>query len=152
MTTLNEFITFEHDLEHVLEHNVTEKRKFSDPKIYDANGDLTKRWYVYFSFRDPETGKLKRMKNIYGKASNYNTKAARLTVLTKYRQSLLRFLKKGYDPHKDNTALFQKHQNKLASKPSYSQPAKFVIAHTKTEREQKPEQKRPKKGPKSEDN
>tara|TARA_R110000787_G_scaffold70646_9_gene157072 strand:- start:6617 stop:6808 length:192 start_codon:yes stop_codon:yes gene_type:complete len=36
------------------------KKKFSDPKIYTANGDLKKRWYIYFSYRDPLTNRLKR--------------------------------------------------------------------------------------------
>lgn len=44
MSTLNELIILgaqnEHDLEHDLEH----KTPFSKPKIYDADGDLTKRW------------------------------------------------------------------------------------------------------------
>jgi integrase len=30
---------------------------FKTAKLHDAGGDLTKRWYVYFSFRSPETGK-----------------------------------------------------------------------------------------------
>jgi hypothetical protein len=63
MSTLNEFLTFEHRSEHVyeydLEHNLTLKTQFSTPKIYNTKGDLTKRWYVYFSFRNPKTGKLR---------------------------------------------------------------------------------------------
>ena len=39
------------------------KKKYSTPKIYDAKGDLSKRWYVYFSFRNPNTDKLERQKN-----------------------------------------------------------------------------------------
>jgi hypothetical protein len=33
------------------------KSNFSVPKIYTAKGDLSKRWYVNFSFRNPETNK-----------------------------------------------------------------------------------------------
>ena len=65
MQTLNEIITFEHDLEHDSEHDLAHKTDFSPPKIYTAKGDLSKRWYVYFSYRNPSTGKLKRQKNIY---------------------------------------------------------------------------------------
>ncbi|WP_445711972.1 hypothetical protein [Flavobacterium sp.] len=32
-------------------------KQFSTPTIYTANDDLSKRWYVYFSFRNPESGK-----------------------------------------------------------------------------------------------
>ncbi len=37
------------------------KVSFSTPKIATSKGDIKKRWYVYYSFRDPSTGKLKRM-------------------------------------------------------------------------------------------
>lgn len=57
MCIIYDLITLEFLNEHDLEH----KRKFSTPKIFDADGDLKKRWYVYFSFRNPETGRMKRM-------------------------------------------------------------------------------------------
>ena len=110
MSTLNEIITFEHESEHVfeydLEHNLSSKKYFSAPKIYNANGNINKRWYVYFSFRNPETGKLQRMKNIYGKANLYKTKEDRLSVLTMYRRRLLKLLREGYNPFEDNTERF----------------------------------------------
>jgi len=66
MLTLKEFLTFNHksehifahNLEHDLEHDLSKKPLFSSPKIYTANGNLNKRWYVYFTFRNPESGKL----------------------------------------------------------------------------------------------
>ena len=42
-----------------------DKIKYSQPKIYDANGDLSKRWFVYYSFRNPLTDKLERQTPIY---------------------------------------------------------------------------------------
>jgi hypothetical protein len=56
MPNLNELIILEHNNEHVLEHDIN----YSIPKIYDAKGDLSKRWYVYFSYRNPKTNKLVR--------------------------------------------------------------------------------------------
>ena len=91
-------IKIEHESEHDLEHDLSTKPNFSVPKIYTAKGDLSKRWYVYFSFRNPKTNKLERMKNIYGKANNYKTKADRLTILTSYRKNLLKLLRAGYSP------------------------------------------------------
>ncbi len=91
-------IRIEHESEHVLEHDLSTKKNFSTPKIYTAKGDLSKRWYVYFSFRDPVTKKLVRMKNIYGKANNYTTKADRLAILSSYRSNLIKLLKEGYSP------------------------------------------------------
>ncbi|MEP2279634.1 hypothetical protein [Maribacter sp.] len=85
-------------IEHESEHDLSTKPNFSVPKIYTAKGDLSKRWYVHFSFRNPKTNKLERMKNIYGKANNYKTKADRLTILTSYRKNLLKLLRSGYSP------------------------------------------------------
>lgn len=112
----SQITTFTVSNEHVLEHDLLVKKNFSNPKIYTANGDLKKRWYVYFSFRNPETGKLQRMKNIYGTANTYKTKEERLAVLIAYRKSLLKYLKQGFDPFKDNTALFHQEKGK-ESKP-----------------------------------
>ena len=112
MSTLQKFLTFEHESEHVLEHDLSNKKIFSAPKIYNANGNLSKRWYVYFSFRNPCTGKLERMQNIYGKTNVYKTKEDRLAILSSYRRNLLQLLKEGYDPFKDNTDLFLKRKEK----------------------------------------
>ncbi len=69
MATFNEIITLEHESEHVLEHDLSNRKNFSVPKIYTAKGDITKHWYVNISFRNPKTLKLQRMKNVYGKAN-----------------------------------------------------------------------------------
>ncbi|MHA7843207.1 MAG: RHS repeat domain-containing protein [Winogradskyella sp.] len=115
MQTIYKLITLECQNEHDLEHDLEHKRKFSTPKIFDADGDLKKRWYVYFSFRDPETGRMKRMKNIYGGANRFKTKAERYSVLNLYKKRLLRFLKQGYNPFEDNTELYQKHTQKVTT-------------------------------------
>ena len=133
MHTLNEIITFEHDLEHDSEHDLAHKKEFSHPKIYTANGDLSKRWYVYFSYRDPSTGKLKRQKNIYGNANTYQTKEDRLALLSRYRRRLLRFLKAGYNPFIDNTELYKSqlvkrdgtHLSQATSTPQFLPPMAY---------------------------
>jgi integrase len=114
MFVLNDYLANEHDFEHVLEHSLSKKKKFSTPKIYSANGNLAKRWYVYFSFRNPETGKLQRMKNVYGIANTYISKEDRLAVLTVYRIKLLKLLKAGFNPFEDNSKLYQE---RLHQKP-----------------------------------
>ena len=113
MSNLNEILTFEYQNEHVLEHVLPMKKNFSNPKIYNANGDLSKRWYVYFSFRNPKSGKLERMKNIYGKTNFYKTKEERLSVLTIYRRKLLQILKDGFNPFDDNVDLFSARAKKV---------------------------------------
>ncbi|MFX0557249.1 hypothetical protein ACOCEA_10640 [Maribacter sp. CXY002] len=44
------------------------------------------------------------MKNIYGKAYNYKTKADRLTILTSYRKNLLKLLREGFSPFEKITS------------------------------------------------
>lgn len=115
MEKIHELLILDVQNEHDLEHNLEQKPLFSEPKIYDADGDLTKRWYVYFSFVDPNTGKLKRMKNIYGRTNRYKTKESRYYLLRLYRRRLLKLLKQGYSPFEDNTS-FQQERAKERTK------------------------------------
>ena len=46
MSNLLRYLQSEHVFEHDFEHTLKEKKKYSEPRIYDANGDLAKRWYV----------------------------------------------------------------------------------------------------------
>ncbi len=107
MNAIYHLMTFDVQNEHDLEHDLEHKAKFSTPTIFDANGDISKRWYVYFSFRDPETGKLKRMQNFYGQAHRYKTKAERYSVLLLYKKHLLKVLNDGYDPFENHTSPHQ---------------------------------------------
>lgn len=118
MHIINELVTFDYKNEHDLEHDLEHKRLFSTPKIYDANGDLNKRWYIYFSYRDPDTGKMKRMKNIYGKVNGHKTKEARYSLLRLYKKRLLKLLQEGYNPFVDNTAHFRAQQKAKAEQGS----------------------------------
>ncbi|MWW26061.1 hypothetical protein [Algibacter lectus] len=78
MLTSEQIITFAYDIEYESAYDLTKPKNFSELKIYTAKGDLKKRWYVYFSYRNPESGKLKRLTPIYGKANSYKTKEERL--------------------------------------------------------------------------
>ena len=103
MSRFTDFLTFEYAHAYGGAYDLTKRKPYSEPKIFDAGGDLTKRWYVYFSFRNPATGKLERQTPIYGGANHYTTKGERLEVLSMYRKSLSDFLKKGFNPYEDNT-------------------------------------------------
>lgn len=118
MQTIYKLVTLECQNEHILEHDLEHTTQFSEPKIFDADGDLTKRWYVYFSYRNPETGKLQRMKNIYGKTNRFKTKTERYTALNLYRKRLLKLLKEGYSPFQDNTELHKNKQNPKTVQPN----------------------------------
>ncbi|WP_419212595.1 tyrosine-type recombinase/integrase [Maribacter sp. X9] len=105
MLSFNELLTFEYENEYESAYDLSVKRNFSIPKIYSANGDLSKRWYIYFSFRDPKNGKLERQTPFYGNANKYRTKEDRMSVLVTYRKVLLRLLGQGYSPYSDNIEL-----------------------------------------------
>ncbi len=120
MPTLNEILTFDKEIAYETAYDLSQKHTYSNPKIYSANGDLAKRWYVYFSYRNPTTGKLKRVTPIYGIANKFKTKEERMTVLVAYRKSLLKLLRLGYNPFADNTELYQKLNTKTTSNPSTS--------------------------------
>jgi integrase len=116
MQSIHEFLIFTSKIEHDLEHDSKVLPLFSPPKIYDAKGDLSKRWYLYFSFRNPKTGKLERMANVYGKINHYKTKEARMTVLISYRKNLLFLLKQGFNPFIDNSELYEQLKNPIEEK------------------------------------
>jgi hypothetical protein len=54
-------------------YDLTNLKQFSIPKIYDAKGDLNKRWYVYFSFRNPVDNKLKMQNPIFSEINRFKT-------------------------------------------------------------------------------
>ena len=72
------------------------------PKIYHGgkNYDLKKRWYVYYSYRNPETGKMKRQTPITLSINrNYKTKKERMKHLRMVREILENLLKEGMSPY-----------------------------------------------------
>ncbi len=93
------------------------KKLYSEPKIYTGGVDVSqwstlpedqkqkaikKTWYVYFSFRHPVEGVLKRQNPI--KAGNeFKDKKNRLKVLEGVRKSLLEALENGFNPYQNET-------------------------------------------------
>ncbi len=130
MLTLKQLLTFEYENAYESAYDLTLNKKYSNPKIYSAKGNLQKRWYVYFSFREPKSGKLKRVTPIYGNANTYKTKEDRLTVLTAYRKGLLKLLRDGYNPFEDNDELRLKRKEGIKLKPSISISTKEVDQQT----------------------
>ena len=127
MFNLNSYLTNEHGNEHILEQGLSKKKNFSTPKIYSANGNLNKRWYVYYSYRNPETGLLQRMKNVYGGVNRYQTKEDRLIVLSVYRTKLLSLLKEGFNPFEDNSTLYENRERKKEDQMSVHNTQVFYI-------------------------
>ncbi|WMI64769.1 site-specific integrase [Aestuariibaculum sp. YM273] len=127
MFTSKQILTFAYESEYETAYDLSQKKNFTAPKIYTAKGDLSKRWYVYFSFRNPKTGKLKRVTPFYGDVNKYKTKEERMEALTIYRKTLIKLLKLGYNPFQDNTELY----NKLNSKKETSETNTKSINNTK---------------------
>ena len=107
-----------HDCVHVF----TMKLNYSEPKIYTGGVDISKwsslskvaqkaalkkEWYVYFSFRNPQTEKLERQNNIKAGANSLKNKRDRLRYLKTLQRNLLLLLEAGFNPYEDNTALEQ---------------------------------------------
>jgi integrase len=103
-------------------HVLPMKLNYSEPKIYTGGVDISswsklttkekkasleKPWYVYFSFRNPETKKLERQPNIKAGANKFKTKKERFAFLKTMQQALLELLEYGFNPYEDNSALEQ---------------------------------------------
>lgn len=103
---------------HARVHDFDMSMDYSKPKIYTGGVDLntwaklsskkkkealSKKWYVYYSYRNPETGKLSRQTNIKGGANIYDDKERRLHVLQTISEALEIILRKGYNPYGDNS-------------------------------------------------
>ncbi len=97
--------------EYATEYKIGLKKKnYTEPKIYHGgkNFDLSKRWYVYYSFASPDLKDkhgnplMVRQSPTYMSINkNYRTKAERLHHLGVVKEVLHEMLKEGYSPYKD---------------------------------------------------
>jgi len=97
MSKIIAFLTNAHASAHVLKL----KKKYSTPNIYDANGDLSKRWYVYYSYRNPETDKLERQTHIYAGVNKFKNLRERKNAIKILAQAVENILENGYNPYED---------------------------------------------------
>lgn len=81
------------------------KKKYSQPTIYDANGDLKKRWYVYYSFRNPATDKLERQTPIYSGVNNFKKLKERREAIKILCKAVETILENGFNPYEDNISV-----------------------------------------------
>jgi integrase len=87
------------------------KKKYSEPKIYDANGDVSKRWYVYYSFRNPATDKLERQTPIYAGVNLYKNVKERKKAIIVLCKAVQDILENGYHPFLENHAFAEESKN-----------------------------------------
>lgn len=111
MPKILHFLRSEYATKYATEYAMSNRGQWSKPKIYDAGGDITKRWYVYFSYRDPQTGKMVRQNPIYlGVNKAFKTLAERYANIKRVRAIVEQKLINGYNPYKDKYS-----ENKIIS-------------------------------------
>ncbi|HCQ11664.1 site-specific integrase, partial [Flavobacterium sp.] len=96
---------------------IMSKPNYSIPKIYTGGIDISiwkqlsvdeqskalkKEWYIYYSFRCPQSGLLKRVTPIKGYANSYKSMKERMQYLNTLRDSLELLLKNGANPFENN--------------------------------------------------
>ena len=112
---------------------LTMKRNYSEPKIYTGGVDVTqwnkltskqkkealeKDWFIYYSIRDEETGKLKKMPHVKAGVNRYHTKEERFEYLKTVKSALLFLLEKGLNPYKDNDLSNLNLKNEIPFRPN----------------------------------
>lgn len=71
------------------------------PKLYDANGDIKKKWFIYFSYRNPADNVMTRFKIFDGFGKLY-TKKARYAHADKLLKDYTDRLNQGWNPFADD--------------------------------------------------
>lgn len=79
------------------------KSQFTAPKIYDANGDISKRWYVYYSFRNPATDKLERQTPIYAGVNRFKNLRERKNAIKILAKAVENILENGFNPYDEDS-------------------------------------------------
>ena len=123
-------------------HDSSMKLNYSKPKIYTGGVDihrwsrlskkeqkmaLSKFWYVYYSFRNPKTGKLVRQTNIKGGANQYKDKQSRYHILKMLKKGLEVVLQDGFTPYEKNVSLEEYIQQKFENKSDTKAKSDTVI-------------------------
>lgn len=94
MTNINKYLKKVHKKVHYL----SRRNKYTIGLYTGQNFDLTKAWYIRWSFRNPETLKLERQKNFKLGVNYYETKQERLSALKVHKKNLEHLLDNGYSP------------------------------------------------------
>ena len=99
MKKLTSLIQIEYDFEYENEYDMSIVN-YTIPKIYHANYDISKRWYVYFSYRNPLTGKMERQPPVYWIVNKFQTVNQRIRMINRLRNILEKLLRNNLVPTK----------------------------------------------------
>lgn len=75
------------------------------PHLVDAGGDVTKKWWVEYSFRNPKTGVMQRFRN-YTLFTNVPTAKSRYNIAAKFVSKLKIKIESGWTPFSDEQAKY----------------------------------------------
>ena len=76
------------------------KGRWSDLTKTQKKEALSKEWYVRWSYRNPETGKMVRQKNIYGNVNSLKNHRSRIALLKHIQENLIIAIQTaGYSPY-----------------------------------------------------
>lgn len=75
------------------------------PQLYDAGSDISKKWFVYYSVRNPKTGKMERFKEFSGLKLNLSA-SDRHIVADKLIRKLTEKLRAGWTPYNDPSVVY----------------------------------------------
>jgi integrase len=76
------------------------------PKIFDADGDMKKKWYVFYSYRDPVTGKMKRFRP-QEKINKHKNYADRMEAARKLQKKYYDRLRNGWNPFENDDVVYE---------------------------------------------
>jgi len=114
MSSISLFLRAVNDSVNVFKMN----QPYSEPKIFTGGVSITqwkdlssaekklvlsKEWFVYYSYRNPDSGKLKRQSHIKAGANRHKNMRARLLVLKTLQRNLFLLLENGFNPYEDKT-------------------------------------------------
>ncbi len=105
------------------------KKQYSQPMLCDFGGDLDKRWYVYFSFRNPISAKLVRQPGIYTGLHHHKNLRDRRAAAKILIEAISGILKNGYNPFVDEDQISIEEARKL----NIPQAVEFVLTIKKSE-------------------
>ncbi len=111
----------------------TQKQKIAThPKLHDRQGDLTKQWYVSYTYRNSVTKKMETFK-VYEKINTYTTVAERIAEGKRVIKNLWRKLQGGWSPfaNQDKKAVYADvtvtDVTKRGKKPNAQKPLDYTI-------------------------
>ena len=82
-------------------YNMKNKGLYTKPQIYDAGGDTSKRWYVYFSYLNPKTNKMERQTPLYYGINRLKDASERRAAAKQLRDMVENVLKNGHSPYEE---------------------------------------------------